>query len=213
MTPASGGAGRATALELGYLEAMTTATVCADREVHILLHDTICLRCVGQSLMHVWCLQFITHPGEEPHSYTASPKKPLSQELPGMCTFLANPNATNIPQQLHCNQSYHMWHALCGSYQLTPVMEYTARADGLLKATLNAAQGLDLGMQQPHRRKPCWAHLRANPRLQEACLTRSAQPHAPQRAATQRGLRVGLAGARATLGTRAPRAARPARRA
>ena len=30
------------------------------------------------------CLQFITHPGEEPHSYTASPKKPVPQEFPGM---------------------------------------------------------------------------------------------------------------------------------
>lgn len=30
------------------------------------------------------CLQFITHPGEEQRSYTASPKKLLGQELPGV---------------------------------------------------------------------------------------------------------------------------------
>ena len=97
MTPARGVAGHATALELGYLKAITLLPCVQMKRCILCCMTPICLRCIGQSLMHVWCLQFITHPGEEPHSYTASPKKLLSQELPGMYTFLTNPNAISTP--------------------------------------------------------------------------------------------------------------------
>ena len=43
------------------------------------------------------CLQFITHPGEEPHSYTASPKKPVPQEFPGTpMAYLYHPSNAEL---------------------------------------------------------------------------------------------------------------------
>ena len=56
-----------------------------DADASMVYMLAFCVPSQGPVLTGLQCLQFITHPGEEQRSYTASPKKPAGQELPGLC--------------------------------------------------------------------------------------------------------------------------------